>query len=89
MGTFKDREQTQWKRSLFLLVLLLFLFHAEEGVVFEAVVEVLKEGAVQVLITPVFSQGVAFIWVQLKGVVGLYLHQTTQQLSAMLEMYPR
>lgn len=51
--------------------------------------KVVEDGAVQVLLAPLFPQSVAFVWVELKGVVGLYLHQTTQQLSAVLEMHSR
>ena len=50
--------------------------------------EVVHQGSLEVLDAALLPQGVAPIWVQLQGVVGLYLHQTAQELSTVLEVYP-
>lgn len=55
----------------------------------KAGLEIVHQGSLEVLDAAWFSKGVTLIWVQLQGVVGLYLHQTAQELSTVLEVYPR
>lgn len=53
----------------------------------QAGLEVVHHCPLEVFDAAGLSQDVAFIWVQLQRVVGLYLYQTAQELSAVLEVY--
>lgn len=55
----------------------------------QAVLEVVGHCPLEVLDAAGLSQDVTLVWVQLQRVVGLHLHQSAQELSTVLEVYPR
>ena len=55
----------------------------------QAGLEVVHHCPLEVLDAARLSQDVALVWVQLQGVVGFHPHQAAQELSAVLEVYPR
>ncbi len=55
----------------------------------QAGLEVVHHCPLEVLDAARLSQDVALVWVQLQRVVGFYLDQSTQELSTVLEVYPR
>lgn len=56
---------------------------------FQAVLEIVHYCPLEVLDAAWLSQDVALVWVQLQRVVGFNLHQSAQELSTVLEVYPR
>lgn len=71
------------------ILLLFLLYRLREEAVLQAGLEVVHQSPLEVLDAAWLSQDVALIWVQLQRVVGFYLHQAAQKLSAVLEMYLR
>lgn len=55
----------------------------------QAALEVVHHCALEVLDAARLSQGVALVRVQLQRVVSVHLHQSAQELGAVLEVYPR
>jgi len=56
--------------------------------VLQAGLEVVHHCPLEVLDAVRLPQNVALIWIQLQGVIGFHLHQSAQELRAVLEMYP-
>lgn len=79
-------QYQRWDYSVILLIWL--LYGGQEGVVSQAGLEVVHQGLLKMLDAALLPQGVALVWVQLQGVVCLYLHQTAQELRTVLEVNP-
>lgn len=55
---------------------------------FQALLKVVHYSPLEVLDAAGLSQDVALVCVQLQRVVGFHLHQSAQELGAVLEVYP-
>ncbi|TNN57221.1 hypothetical protein EYF80_032555 [Liparis tanakae] len=60
--------------------------HHQEDAVLQAGLEVVHHRPLEVLDAVRRPQNVALIWIQLQGVIGFHLHQSAQELRAVLEM---
>lgn len=84
---FRERPSKRRQGALGSLIFLLVILHGFlEDAVLQAVLEVVDHSPLEVLDAAWAPQNVALVWVQLEGVVGLHLHQSAQELRAVLEV---
>lgn len=71
------------------IIFLILLYRIQKEALLQAVLKVVDQRPFEMLDATRVSQGVALIWVQLQWIVAFYLHQSVQELSAVLEVHPR